>query len=102
MVITESAKRRLEEVLDVGECMLVGLKGGGCGGATIELLRGDSTSSGGLSIGGTTSVMFADTTSAQYLTAGTLDYVDDMLSATFVFKPPLGIESCGCGASIKL
>ncbi len=102
MMITESAKRRLEEVLGVGEYLQVGLKGGGCGGATIELLKMDSMSTDALSIGGTTNVIFADTTSQTYLTAGTLDFVKDMLTASFVYKPPLGIESCGCGASIKL
>ena len=102
MRITESAKKRLDEVLGSGEYLEIGLAGGGCGGATVELLKKDSKSSIALSITGTTNVVFADKTSQTYLIGGTLDFANDLLSASFVYKPPLGLESCGCGASIKL
>ena len=102
MIVTGSAKQRLTDTLDKGEYLQVGLKGGGCGGATIELTRVGSMSSIALSITGITNVIFADKTSQIYLTEGTLDYVEDILTASFVYKPPLGLESCGCGASIKL
>ena len=102
MTLTESAEKRLREILKEGEYLEVGLTSGGCGGATIELIKRDSTNTDGLSIGGITNVKFADKTSQIYLTAGVIDYVEDMISASFVFKPPLGTESCGCGASIKL
>ncbi len=106
MTVTPKAKERLEAVLEAGEYLQIGLKGGGCGGATIELLRMASKNIGESNTGeittGKDNIKFADTTSAQYLTAGTLDYVEDMLTATFTFKPPLGIESCGCGSSIRI
>jgi iron-sulfur cluster assembly accessory protein len=102
MMITNGAKKRLEEVLKVGEFLEVGLKGGGCGGATILLTKVDSKSTDALSIAGTTNVIFADKTSQTYLKEGSLDYNDESFNASFMFKPPLGVESCGCGASIKI
>ena len=102
MKLTKSAEKRLSEILKEGEYLEVGLKGGGCGGATIELTRRESKSTEGLSIGEITNVKFADKTSQIYLTEGVIDYVEDLMSASFVFKPPLGTESCGCGASIKI
>jgi iron-sulfur cluster assembly accessory protein len=102
MTITNGAKKRLEEVLKVGEFLEVGLKGGGCGGATILLTKVDSKSSDALSIGGATNVIFADKTSQTYLKEGSLDYNNESFNASFIFKPPLGVESCGCGASIKI
>ena len=39
MTVTPKAKERLEAVLEAGEFLSIGLKGGGCGGATVELLR---------------------------------------------------------------
>ena len=102
MTITNGAKRRLSEVLKVGEFLEVGLKGGGCGGATILLTKVDSMSTDALNIAGSTNVIFADRTSQTYLTEGSLDYNNESFNASFIFKPPLGTESCGCGASIKI
>ena len=102
MTITNGAKKRLKEVLKVGEFLEVGLKGGGCGGATILLTKVDSKSTDALNIAGSTNVIFADKTSQTYLTEGSLDYNNESFNASFIFKPPLGTESCGCGASIKI
>jgi len=102
MRITESAKKRLDEVLGSGEFLEIGLRGGGCGGATIEMNKVSLTNTIESNLIVTSDVIFADLTSQQYLIAGTLDFSDDLLSATFIFKPPLGLESCGCGASVKL
>ena len=102
MTITNGARKRLSEVLKAGELLEVGLKGGGCGGATILLTKVDSMSSIALNITGTTDVVFADKTSQTYLTEGSLDYDNESFNASFIFKPPLGVESCGCGSSIKI
>jgi iron-sulfur cluster assembly accessory protein len=102
MTITDGAKKRLSEVLKSGQLLEVGLKGGGCGGATILLTKVDSMSSTALNITGTTDVVFADKTSQIFLTEGSLDYNSESFNASFIFKPPLGTESCGCGASIKI
>ena len=102
MMITDGARKRLSEVLKEGEFLEIGLKGGGCGGATILLSKVGSMSTDALSIAGSTNVIFADKTSQIYLTEGCLDYNNESFNASFMFKPPLGIESCGCGSSIKI
>jgi len=56
----------------------------------------------GLSIGEITNVRWADKTARTYLQGGVIDIDDSIFNARFTFKPPLGTESCGCGASIKL
>jgi len=102
MTITNGARKRLSEVLKSGEFLEVGLKGGGCGGATILLTKVSTMSTDALNITGTTNVIFADKASQTYLTEGSLDYNNESFNASFIFKPPLGIESCGCGSSIKI
>jgi len=102
MTITNGARKRLSEVLKDGEFLEVGLKGGGCGGATILLTKVSTMSTDALNIAGSTNVIFADKTSQTYLTEGSLDYNNESFNASFIFKPPLGTESCGCGASIKI
>ena len=102
MIVTESAKARLEKLLNSDEYLEIGLSAGGCGGATVELTRRDSKSTIGLSIGEITNVKFADEISKEYLTGAILDYSDDLLGARFVVSPPSDVSSCGCGASIQL
>ena len=102
MIVTESAKARLKEVLKSEEYLEIGLIAGGCGGATVELTKRDSKSTEGLSILETTNVKFADEISKEYLTGAILDYSDDLLGARFVVSPPSDVSSCGCGASIQL
>ena len=101
MTITPEAQKQLDAVLKSGEFLMIGLKGGGCGGATVTLTK-EARTSGALSIPGITNVIFADQTSQTYLTEGSLDIDNSIFNARFVFKPPLGTESCGCGASIKI
>jgi iron-sulfur cluster assembly accessory protein len=102
MTVTPEAQKQLDTVLGSEEYLEVGLKGGGCGGATILLTKVDSMSTDALSIAGTTNVIFADKASQTYLTEGSLGIDNSVFNARFVFKPPLGTESCGCGASIKI
>ena len=102
MTVTPAAQKQLNTVLKSGEFLSVGLKGGGCGGATVTLTKEDHKSTDALSIVGTTNVIFADKTSQTYLTEGSLDYNSESFNASFIFKPPLGTESCGCGSSIKI
>ncbi len=104
MNVTPGAAKQLELLLGPDEHLMIGLEGGGCGGATITLERVDSTSTDGWNTieTGHERIVWADQASATYLTGGNLDYDDGAFNATFVFKPPLGTESCGCGASIKI
>ena len=102
MTITPEAVEQLNKLLKPGEYLEVGLVGGGCGGATITLTKMDLKNTEGLSIGETTNVRWADKTARTYLQGGVIDIDDSIFNARFTFKPPLGTESCGCGASIKL
>ena len=102
MTITPAAREQLDKLLKPGERLEIGLKGGGCGGATITLDKVDYETTTELNIPGTTIVSFADQTSAQYLTGGELDVDTSIFNAGFVIKPPAGTQSCGCGSSIVI
>ena len=100
MTITPSAQEQLNELLNSGECLEIGLKGGGCNGLMITLEKMTSTGTTELSIGDNT--RFADETSQKYLQGGSLDYEDKGFSKTFVVKPSEGTARCGCGDSIAI
>ena len=102
MTISPAAQEKLESLLLDGEFLEIGLDGGGCAGLTVALSKTHSKPTPELSIPESGKVVWGCKTSKQYLTGGVLDWVDDVLHAGFDLKLPLGTESCGCGASIKL
>ena len=104
MNLTEAAQQQLDCVLGPGEYLEIGLKTGGCSGATITLDKVGmmSTTESNTKRTGKDYVVWADTISQTTLDGGKLDYVQDGLSASFVVNPPEGIQSCGCGSSIVL
>ena len=100
MTITPSAQDQLNYLLEDGECLEIGLKGGGCSGLMITLEKMNSIGITGLSIGDNT--RFADKMSQKYLQGGSLDYEDKGFSKTFVVNPSKGTARCGCGDSIAI
>ena len=100
MVITQKAQEQLNELLNSGECLEIGLRGGGCSGLMITLEKMNSTGTTELSIGDNT--RFADKMAQKYLQGGSLDYEDKGFSKTFVVNPSESTRRCGCGDSIAL
>ena len=104
MTVSPAATEQLNKLLGPGEKLQIGLKGGGCGGATLELDKVGLTtiSESSITVIGADNVVWADKTSARYLTGGSLDIDNSIFNARFVYKPPKGTDACGCGESIKL
>ena len=104
MNLTEAAQQQLDCVLGPGEYLEIGLRTGGCSGATITLDKVVQTNTSELNTKrtGRDCVVFADTMSQTTLTGGKLDYVQDGLSSSFVVRPPEGTQSCGCGSSVVI
>jgi iron-sulfur cluster assembly protein len=100
LVITQKAQDQLKHLLEDGEVLEIGLRGGGCSGLMITLERMNSTGITELNIGDNT--RFADQMSQTYLQGGSLDYEDTGFSKTFVVNPSEGTRRCGCGNSIAL
>lgn len=100
MTITPSAQDQLNYLLEDGECLEIGLKGGGCSGLMITLEKMNSIGTTGLSIGDNT--RFADEMSQKYLQGGSLDYEDKGFSKRFVVNPSESTRRCGCGDSIAI
>jgi iron-sulfur cluster assembly protein len=100
LIVTLKAQEQLKKVLNFGESLEIGLKGGGCNGLMITLEKIQSTGTTELSIGENT--VFADKTTQKYLQGGNLDYEDKGFSQRFVVNPSESTRRCGCGDSIAL
>ena len=97
MNITQSAERKISEVLGESEFLRVFVDGGGCSGFTVGLSRETDTEEQDIWLNQSVVI---DTTSAAYLSEATLDWIDDPFNSTFNFKVP-NTKSCGCGNSFQ-
>ena len=98
MNITQSAERKISEVLEGSECLRVSVSGGGCSGFTVGLSKTDGASENDISL---SEKVIIDPISEGYLSLATLDWTDDPFSPAFKFDIP-NTKSCGCGNSFTL
>ena len=47
-------------------------------------------------------VVLIDPVSQQYMAGAEIDYVDDLIGASFKIKNPVATASCGCGTSFSI
>jgi iron-sulfur cluster assembly accessory protein len=105
LVVTASAAARIAIVLkDEGETamMRVAVEGGGCSGfqykfAVVHAVQPDDTviEKDGIQV-------LVDSASAPLLAGSALDYVSELLGASFKVVNPNATASCGCGTSFSL
>jgi iron-sulfur cluster assembly accessory protein len=103
--VTDRAARRIGEILKSepsGAMLRVSVQGGGCSGFQykfdIERARADDD----ISIARDGVTVLIDSVSLQYLAGSEIDFVDDLIGASFKVHNPKAKASCGCGTSFSL
>jgi iron-sulfur cluster assembly accessory protein len=105
ITITERAARRIGDILrsePSGTMLRLSVHGGGCSGFqySFDIDRekgGDDTT---IDRDGVT--VLVDSVSLQYLAGSEIDFVDDLIGASFKVNNPKAKASCGCGTSFSL
>jgi iron-sulfur cluster assembly accessory protein len=105
LLVTDSAAARIGVILKGeadGAMMRVGVEGGGCSGfqykfSIVSETNADDTliEKGGIKV-------LVDAASAPLLAGSALDYVNELLGASFKVVNPNATASCGCGTSFSL
>jgi len=103
--VTDRAAQRIAGILkgEVQDSVLrVSVEGGGCSGFQyrFEVERGGTPEDLVIERSGATVVI--DPVSLQYLAGSKLDFVDDLIGASFQVVNPNATASCGCGTSFAL
>lgn len=103
--VTGRAAERIARILkdETPESVLrVSVEGGGCSGFQyrFEVERGGTPEDLVIEQSGATVVI--DPISLQYLAGSELDFVDDLIGASFQVVNPNATASCGCGTSFAL
>lgn len=105
ITVSERAARRIGEILKAepsGTMLRVSVEGGGCSGFQYKFDMEHSKASDDLVINRDGAVILIDPISVNYMTGSEIDFVDDLIGASFKVKNPQAKASCGCGTSFAL
>jgi len=105
ITVSERAARRIGEILKgepSGTMLRVSIEGGGCSGFQYKFDMEHSKASDDLVINRDGAVILIDPISVNYMAGSEIDFVDDLIGASFKVKNPQAKASCGCGTSFAL
>lgn len=105
VTVSDAAIKQIAGILSRekdGAFLRVSVSGGGCSGFqygfTIETDPGDDD----LVIARDGATVAVDQMSIEFMEGSEIDYVNDLIGASFQVKNPLATASCGCGTSFSI
>lgn len=105
VVLTQNAARRINLIAAreaSAKLFRVSVEGGGCSGFQYRFDLVGEPESGDLVIEREGARMLIDPVSLDYLKGSEIDFVDDLMGATFRVRNPNAQSACGCGTSFSL
>ena len=103
--VTESAVRRIAEILATEppqSVLRVSVEGGGCSGFQYKFDITREREADDIVIAGNGATVVIDPVSLEYMSGSHIDFVDDLIGASFKVNNPKAKASCGCGTSFSL
>jgi iron-sulfur cluster assembly accessory protein len=105
ITVSERAARRIGEILKAeppGTMLRVSVEGGGCSGFQYKFDVERAKASDDLVITREGATVLIDPISINYMAGSEIDFVEDLIGASFKVKNPKATASCGCGTSFAL
>ena len=105
VTVSERAARRIAEILGrepPGTMLRLSVEGGGCSGFQYKFDMDREQTPDDLLIRRDQAVILIDQLSLGYLAGSEIDFVDDLIGASFRVNNPNAKASCGCGTSFAL
>jgi len=105
ITVSERAARRIGEILrgePSGTMLRVSVEGGGCSGFQYKFDVERAKAADDLVINRDGAVVLIDPVSVNYMAGSEIDFVDDLIGASFKVNNPKAKASCGCGTSFAL
>ncbi len=103
--LSDSAAKRIAEIV-AGEpentMLRVSVEGGGCSGFQYKFDLVNSREEDDLVLEKHGATVLIDAVSQTYLAGSVIDYVDDLIGASFKINNPNATASCGCGTSFSI
>jgi iron-sulfur cluster insertion protein len=105
VTLTDRAARRISEILATEpskSALRVSVSGGGCSGFQYEFDLDGETADDDIVIERLGAKVFIDSMSLMYMSGSEIDFVDDLIGASFQVRNPHATASCGCGTSFSI
>jgi iron-sulfur cluster assembly accessory protein len=103
--LSDRAARRIAEILkeEPGPAMLrVAVNGGGCSGFQYDFAFDGARAEDDFVIEKLGATVVIDPVSLDFLRGSEIDFVEEMIGASFKVKNPNATASCGCGTSFSV
>ena len=105
VTVTERAARRIGEILrrePQGTMLRLSVEGGGCSGFQYKFDTDSAKAADDVLVHQADALLLIDPVSLGYLAGSEVDFVDDLIGASFRVNNPNAKASCGCGTSFTL
>jgi iron-sulfur cluster assembly accessory protein len=105
VTVTQRAARRIGEILrqePSGTMLRLSVEGGGCSGFQYRFDTDRSQEPDDVVVRRDDAALLIDPVSLAYLAGSEVDFVDDLIGASFRVNNPKAKASCGCGTSFAL
>jgi iron-sulfur cluster insertion protein len=103
--LTDSAARRIAYLASrepTPSMLRVAVLGGGCSGFQYNFDFDTKRNDDDLVIEKNGATVLIDSTSLEFIKGSEIDYVDEMVGASFQVRNPNATSSCGCGSSFAV
>jgi iron-sulfur cluster assembly accessory protein len=103
--LSAAAASRIKSVVadqPAGAGLRVAVEGGGCSGFQYEIQVASAANAEDIVIERDGARLFVDPVSLPFLLGSEVDWVDELIGASFKVKNPNAKSSCGCGVSFSV
>ena len=104
VTVTERAARRILEIAasEPATMLRVSVEGGGCSGFQYKFDLERAAAADDIIVEQGGAKVLIDPVSLGYISGSEIDFIDDLIGASFRVKNPKATASCGCGTSFAL
>jgi len=106
VVVTERAAGRIREIAAAeafdAPALRISVEGGGCSGFQYKFDMVGGTEPDDVVLEKDGARVLIDPVSLEYMAGSQIDFVDDLMGASFKIINPKAVASCGCGVSFTI
>jgi iron-sulfur cluster insertion protein len=106
ITITKSAIEKIQDIIaeenDTNIRLRMFVQGGGCSGFSYGFTLDTEKNEDDFEISAGSSSVLIDSMSAMYIQDSTVDYIEDLMGASFKIQNPQASSTCGCGSSFSI
>ena len=105
VTVSQAAAARINEIValePLTRLLRVSVEGGGCSGFQYKFDLVEAPAADDLVIERDQARVLVDPVSLEFLNGAEIDFVDDLIGASFKIRNPNATASCGCGTSFSV